>query len=84
MLCHTYYFWGPEGSQRPGTAAAPHYICAATHRPSGMAENVSGNQCLEKETSGAAYLCDLSTGCCTKGSPRCISPNVSVIDFVYC
>jgi len=52
MLCHTDHFWGPEGSQWPGAAAPPHYICAATHRPSGMAENVSGNLHLKK----TAYL----------------------------
>jgi len=60
MLCHTYHFWGPEGCQWPGTAAAPHYICAATDGPAGVAEDVSGNRGLEKQTSEAARLHEFS------------------------
>jgi hypothetical protein len=43
MFSNTNNFWGPESSQWARAAAAEDYICPTTHRPSRVAENVSGD-----------------------------------------
>lgn len=43
MFSNTNHFRGPESSQRARAAATQDHICAATHGPPGVAEDVSGD-----------------------------------------
>lgn len=41
MFSNTNNLWRPESSQWPRATTSPNYVCPTTHRPPGMAENVS-------------------------------------------